>query len=37
VSNDKSVSERTQTITLSEAGVAQAVFGPLHRNRAHIL
>ena len=26
----------TRTITLSEAGVAQAVFGPLHRYLAHI-
>ncbi len=28
--------EQTRTITLSEAGVAQAVFGPLHRHLAHI-
>ncbi len=27
---------RTRVITLSEAGVAQAVFGPLHRHIAHI-
>jgi len=30
------VSEQTRTIALSEAGVAQAVFGPLHRHLAHI-
>jgi phosphate starvation-inducible PhoH-like protein len=28
--------EHTRVITLSEAGVAQAVFGPLHRHLAHI-
>ncbi|HRK62767.1 MAG TPA: PhoH family protein [Terricaulis sp.] len=28
--------EHTRTITLAEAGVAQAVFGPLHRHLAHI-
>ena len=28
--------ELVRTITLSEAGVAQAVFGPLHRHLAHI-
>jgi phosphate starvation-inducible protein PhoH and related proteins len=28
--------EQTRVITLSEAGVAQAVFGPLHRHLAHI-
>lgn len=28
--------ELTRVITLSEAGVAQAVFGPLHRHLAHI-
>jgi len=27
---------QTRVITLSEAGVAQAVFGPLHRHLAHI-
>jgi phosphate starvation-inducible protein PhoH and related proteins len=26
----------TRVITLTEAGVAQAVFGPLHRHLAHI-
>jgi len=35
VSNSTS-GEQTRTITLSEAGVAQAVFGPLHRHLAHI-
>jgi phosphate starvation-inducible PhoH-like protein len=30
------VSEQTRTIALSEAGVAQAVFGPLHRHLALI-
>lgn len=29
-------SELTRVIALAEAGVAQAVFGPLHRNLAHI-
>lgn len=29
-------SELTRVITLNEAGVAQAVFGPLHRHLAHI-
>jgi len=28
--------ENTRTIALSEGGVAQAVFGPLHRHLAHI-
>lgn len=28
--------EHTRTVTLAEAGVAQAVFGPLHRHLAHI-
>lgn len=28
--------ELSRTITLAEAGVAQAVFGPLHRHLAHI-
>jgi len=28
--------EQARVITLSEAGVAQAVFGPLHRHLAHI-
>jgi phosphate starvation-inducible PhoH-like protein len=36
VSNGKSGGEATRTITLSEQGVAQAVFGPLHRHLAHI-
>lgn len=31
-----SQTEVTRTITLTEAGVAQAVFGPLHRHLAHI-
>ena len=30
------MSEQTRTIALSEAGVAQAVFGPLHRHLALI-
>ncbi|MBX9745902.1 MAG: hypothetical protein K2X34_03310, partial [Hyphomonadaceae bacterium] len=30
------MSELTRTIALSEAGVAQAVFGPLHRHLALI-
>jgi phosphate starvation-inducible PhoH-like protein len=29
-------SDLTRVITLAEAGVAQAVFGPLHRHLAHI-
>ena len=29
-------SELSRVITLNEAGVAQAVFGPLHRHLAHI-
>ncbi len=32
----KQQSEPTRTITLADAGVAQAVFGPLHRHLAHI-
>jgi phosphate starvation-inducible PhoH-like protein len=36
VSNTRSGEELTRVITLSEAGVAQAVFGPLHRHLAHI-
>jgi phosphate starvation-inducible PhoH-like protein len=36
VSLSKSDGEQTRVITLSEAGVAQAVFGPLHRHLAHI-
>src|SRR5690606_37677732 len=36
VSLSKSGGDETRVITLSEAGVAQAVFGPLHRHLAHI-
>ena len=36
MSNGKSGGDATRTITLSDAGVAQAVFGPLHRHLAHI-
>jgi len=36
VSTGKSNGDIARTITLSEAGVAQAVFGPLHRHLAHI-
>ncbi len=36
MSLSKSDGEQTRVITLSEAGVAQAVFGPLHRHLAHI-
>jgi hypothetical protein len=35
VSTNKS-GEQTNVITLNEASVAQAVFGPLHRHLAHI-
>jgi len=36
VTTTSSSGELARVITLSEAGVAQAVFGPLHRHLAHI-
>ena len=36
MSADKTNGERTRTITLGDPGVAQAVFGPLHRHVANI-
>jgi phosphate starvation-inducible PhoH-like protein len=36
VSADKTSAELTRTITLGDPGVAQAVFGPLHRHVANI-
>ncbi len=36
VSNTRKDGDLVRIITLSDAGVAQAVFGPLHRHIAHI-